>query len=230
MRQCEVAFRTDDSVYRDPSLLIGHTCGYPYLKSWRSSHRPVAVPVFNIPGCSGTNYCSWLVCRDDDPRSALSEFRGTRAVINHADSNSGMNALRHAVRDQQSGGRFFSGVTISGTHIGSMRRIARQESDLAAIDAVTWHFFQQQEPATTRALRVIGRTAECTALPFIQHRSADLSAGELNGALNRALDNAPTHIREMLCLESFRQVDDTDYARLTEMESEAIACGYSELA
>ena len=228
--QCSVSFQCDDSIYRYDALVLGHTCGYPYIKKWRNRHRPVAVPVFDIDGCSDINYCSWLVSRREDCRTTLEDYRNSKAVINNNDSNSGMNAFRHALRDLHQEGRFFEDVGVSGSHLDSMRFVARGEADLAAIDAVTWHHFQAQEPETVAALKVIGSTGTSPALPFIQHRDASQSQESMAFALNSALESAPSLTRHTLRLSSFHLVTDADYEITSQMESEAIQSGYPRLA
>ena len=120
-----IVFETTDSVYQSPDLLIGHTCGYPYIKRWRTSHVPVAIPEFNAPGCRSYEYSSWFVCRADDPRQALPDFRHATVAVNHADSNSGMNVLRHAIKDVVDAQPFFHQVMISGSHLERMPAVIR---------------------------------------------------------------------------------------------------------
>ena len=228
--QCRISFQCDDSVYRNDALLLGHTCGYPYIKKWRNSHRPVVVPVFDIDGCSDINYCSWLISRREDCRTTLEDYRNSKAVINNSDSNSGMNAFRHTLRDLHQDGRFFSEVIVSGSHLDSMRCVARGDSDLAAIDAVTWHHFLAQEPETVAALKVIDSTVASPALPFIQHQDASHSRESMAFALNSALEAAPSLTRETLRLRSFQLVTDADYEITSQLETDAIQSGYPALA
>ncbi len=224
-----VEFRHDEAAYREPSLLLGHTCGYPYLNTWRESHRPVAVAEFDVPGSLGSRYHSWLICRADDPRESLADFRGSVGAINNEDSNSGKNALRHAVRQYHHCGQFFREVIISGGHVESMTLIASGAVDLAAIDAITFHHARRDYPERVEGLRILGRTASSTALPFVQHRTAALPATRLFEALNEALENMPAESRNSLALKAFHCVRDSDYDAVASLKRDAIAAGYPEI-
>ncbi|MEO1530805.1 MAG: phosphate ABC transporter substrate-binding protein, partial [Pseudomonadota bacterium] len=44
--------------WRDPALLLGQTCGYPFWHALRGHVRLVATPVYAAPGCDGSTYRS----------------------------------------------------------------------------------------------------------------------------------------------------------------------------
>ena len=82
------------TLWRDPGLLFGQTCGYPYRHGLEPFVEILATPVFAFEGCEGASHCSFLVARRDDARRDLADFRGARAAINARDSNTGMNLFR----------------------------------------------------------------------------------------------------------------------------------------
>ena len=225
----EVIFDDADRTFLSPHLLIGHTCGYPYLRRWRPTHELVAVPVWDLPGCDGIQYCSWFVCRRDDKRRSLEEFAQGTAALNHVDSNSGMNVLRFALKDLNKEGKFFRQVVKSGSHRESMRLIARGEVDMASIDAVSYHHILRDEPALAQAIRTFGRSEPTTGLPFIRPRNAKVRVDEISMALNRGLSCLCDDMREILGLTEFRYLEDSDYAPMHLMEKEAMRAGYPVL-
>ena len=77
--------------WRDPGLILGQTCGYPYVKTLRDFVALIATPEYAFPGCEGAAHRSFLVSRARDPRRDLAAFRGGRAALNAWDSNTGMN-------------------------------------------------------------------------------------------------------------------------------------------
>lgn len=83
--------------WRRPNLLMSQTCGYPLMHGLHEQVQLIATPRFDAPGCEGAHYSSVLVTRSDAPFDTLASLRGARAAYNQDDSNSGMNALRHAV-------------------------------------------------------------------------------------------------------------------------------------
>ncbi len=227
--RAEVVFDCSDETYLSPNLLIGHTCGYPYLQHWQATHEPVAVPVFDIPGCDGTDYRSWFICRADDERDSLAEFSQGIVALNHADSNSGMNVLRFELRNLSPGRTFFRRVLPSGSHTESMRLVARGEADIAAIDAVSFHHVAEVEPALAGGVRIFSRSVTTTGLPFIRPRESEFGTARILQALNEALSSLPAPARDTLRLTSFSVVEVSAYERTLQLEHEAVLAGYPVL-
>lgn len=179
------------SGWRDPDLLLGQTCGLPFVSGRCHSALLVAQPDFNITGANGGRYCSALVCRADDESEDLAAFRGRVAAINEYGSQSGCNALADAVLDADAalGTPFFASVRQSGAHRNSANLVAAGEADIAAIDAVAWALHGEFEGDAHARLRVLEWTRPMPALPFIcaprfaEHRT------ELCAALNEAVSS-----------------------------------------
>jgi ABC-type phosphate/phosphonate transport system substrate-binding protein len=211
-------------------LLFSQTCGYPYLHLLAGRATLVATPCYDVPGCSGSDYASALVVRADGAIRTLADARGKIAAVNDAHSNSGMNALRHAVAPLARDGRFFGCVTWSGSHAASLALVRDGEADIAAIDCVTYAYLSGEDPAAVAGLTVLDWSAPAPGLPLIaggavpatwvrRLRAALLAPGpRLQAAL------APLRI------VGFRHVDDAGYARVAQLEEAARALGYPELA
>ncbi len=150
--------------WRDPALLLGQSCGLPYVSGRCGGAVPVARPVYAAEGCGHGTYRSALVCRAGE-EGPLDGFRGRVAAVNEYGSQSGCNALADAVRPL--GAAFFARLVLTGAHRASALAVARGDADIAAIDAVAWALFGEIEPAACRRLAVLGWTAETPALPFI---------------------------------------------------------------
>jgi ABC-type phosphate/phosphonate transport system substrate-binding protein len=149
--------------WRDPALLFGQTCGYPYWTGLRGHLEILAAPLYDLDGCEGPNHCSFLVARSDDPRPELAAFRGARAAVNGYDSNTGFNLLRAAVAPF--GPAFFGQVVLTGAHSVSLVAVAEGRADLAAIDCVSYGLLRPE------GVRIVGRTPPSPALPFVTSRT-----------------------------------------------------------
>jgi ABC-type phosphate/phosphonate transport system substrate-binding protein len=101
-------------------LLFSQTCGYPFTHALGGKLRLVATPHYGADGCNGPHYCSMIHAREAGPPAA---FRGSRAAINHADSMSGMVALKRVFAPLAKIGRFFASAFASGGHIRSMAAV-----------------------------------------------------------------------------------------------------------
>ncbi|MEM9059912.1 MAG: PhnD/SsuA/transferrin family substrate-binding protein [Pseudomonadota bacterium] len=157
------------TVWRSKDLLLGQTCGLPYVSGRCGASRLLARPDFDLPGARGGTYSSALICRADDDAEELRGFAGRRAAINEYGSQSGCNALADAILDlpRASTSPFFATVDISGAHRASADLVAAGDCDVAAIDAVAWALYGKAEPRRHERLRVLQWTRPMPALPFI---------------------------------------------------------------
>ena len=121
------------ALWLSPHLLLTQTCGYPLMTELRGKVQVVGRPDYQLPHSADCNHCSLLIAREDDPRQALVEFRGSHGLLNSRDSNSGMNLFRHALAPLQQNGVFFADVTLTGGHRNSLAAIKAGDGDLAAI-------------------------------------------------------------------------------------------------
>jgi ABC-type phosphate/phosphonate transport system substrate-binding protein len=215
---------------RRDDLLLSQTCGYPLTHGLSDAVQLVATPCFDTPGCDGPNYASVIVTHADAPFSTLENCRGTRAAFNQIDSHSGFNALRHAVAPLAHSGRFFSSTVQTGSHVASLQAVAERRADVAAIDCVTMAFVRDEQPVLAQAVKAIGWTRMSPGLPLIASKSvsADLVAA-LRRALHEAIAAQPERARR-LRLKGFEVLSMDDYARITQLENEAVELGYPRLA
>jgi ABC-type phosphate/phosphonate transport system substrate-binding protein len=149
-----------------PDLILGQTCGLPYIAKLSESVRLVGTPDYGVEGCVPGFYHSTLVVSSNDRRQHLSEFRGCNLAINGKDSQSGYGAMMRAAAPYARGGRFFGRAIHAGSHETSMRLVANGIADIAAIDSVTWRISRQFDP-NTAGLKSIGTTEPTPGLPFI---------------------------------------------------------------
>jgi ABC-type phosphate/phosphonate transport system substrate-binding protein len=218
------------ALWRRDDLLLSQTCGYPLTHALRDTVHLVATPCFDAPGCDGPYYSSALVTHIDAPFTTLESLRGSTVAFNQIDSNSGFNVLRHVIAPLARGGRFFDSSLQTGSHIASLQAVAEGRADLAAIDCVTMAFVRDERPALAQAVKQIGWTEASPGLPLIASKAVPADwLVELRSALNEALATQPERARR-LRLKGFEILSMDDYARITQLENEAIERGYAQLA
>jgi ABC-type phosphate/phosphonate transport system substrate-binding protein len=218
------------ALWRRDDLLLAQTCGYPLMHGLQDRVQLIAAPEFDVPGCAGIGYSSALVTRADAQLDSLEACRGLRAAYNQDDSNSGMNVLRHAVAPLARDGRFFDSAIRTGSHVGSLRALAENHADVAAIDCVTMAYVRDALPELAQAVRQIGWSAASPGLPLIAARSVPSALTHaLRNALNTANDAQPKRAAQ-LRFKRFTEVSFADYARIVQLEDEAIAAGYPRIA
>lgn len=217
------AARPADGSAPDAPRLLTQVCGYKLIDGTMSHVRPVATPDFRVPECPGTDYCSAIVVRADDPARALADLRGRIAAVNHWDSHSGMSALRHAVAPLAQGGRYFAEVTRSGAHRRSIALIRAGAADTAAIDCVTLTLLRRHAPAEVAGLRVIALTEPAPAPAYVTDAAAD---DDTVAVLREAL---ATPAPPELLIDGVEALSAAAYARVLDMERAAEAAGYPDL-
>jgi ABC-type phosphate/phosphonate transport system substrate-binding protein len=219
-------------VWRDPNLLFGQTCGYPLTHAFKGALMVVATPVYDAPGCAGPEYCSRIVVRADDPAWELEDLRGRTAAITHATSQSGYSALRATVAHLADQGRFFGRVLESGGHPDSLAMVAAGVADVCATDCVTHALLARHRPEALEGLRVLARSPAAPGLPYVTRAAADDElVARLRGALSAALeDPGLASAREALLIAGAEVLPETAYQRIIDLEQEAEALGYAQIA
>ena len=215
-------FEDQDAYFLEPEFLIGHTCGYPFVKKWHTTHDLVCIPIFDIAGCRGRDYSSWIIARHDHQGEKLEDFKGSVATMNNPDSNSGMNVFRYEISKICGGKNFFSDVVISHSHLTSIAHVLERKADIAAIDAVTWHFAKHQGELNLDEIKIIGQTVETPGLPLVKPKSCSLDSKTITQALNTSLGQQSEELRGFLKISEFREVNSDDYTFILDLENQAI--------
>ena len=225
-------FETGHAVLNNPSLWFGQTCGYPLVTAFRDTLTPISVPIFDVEGCDHKFYSSLLIVSKNSAFSKLEECKGSRAVINTSDSNSGMNVLRHAVAAFNQQGTFFSEIQLSGSHLQSLTEVANQRADIAAIDCVSYRFIVDAWPELAARVKSVGFTAKTCGLPFVipKLRTINNNGENITECLNQALSLLDDKLKNRLHLKGFEYIDIDEYQSTLDLEIAARAAGYPVLA
>lgn len=214
-----------------PNLMFTQVCGYDVALDHGRTLRAVAAPAYVFDGCSGHDHCSFIVVRDDTRANSLPELAGLRAVINNLTSHSGNNALRATIAPLSHAGRFFSQVSLSGSHEASLRILKHGLADVACVDCVTWGLLSRHRPAELAGIRVVARTALAPVPPYVTSmRYGRVFARKLRNALMHAIaDGANRSLCDALGISGVTEVGNGRYDCILEFERTAVAHGYTEL-
>jgi ABC-type phosphate/phosphonate transport system substrate-binding protein len=143
-----------------------------------------------------------------------------------------MNLLRAAVAPLASpGGRFFSSVVVSGSHLRSVELVASGEADVASIDSVSFAHLRRLYPLLLSGVRVLAWTASSPSLPYITAGSAsDATVQALRAALADVFDdNALASARERLFLRAVDFEPTPGFGEVLALERRAADAGYPVL-
>jgi ABC-type phosphate/phosphonate transport system substrate-binding protein len=220
------------ALWRDPGLVFGQTCGYPYVTGLKDSVMLIATPEYSFPGCEDASHRSFLIRRMDDSRRGLSEFRGATAALNARDSNTGMNLFRAVIAAVAGGAPFFRAVIVTGSHEASVEAVAERRADLASIDCVSFALLGRGRPELLERVAIVAESPLSPCLPFVASASfGQPTIDAVRGALFAALaDPNLAEARETLGLKGVRLATPAGYDRVAEIERAAAAAGYPLLA
>ena len=193
-------------------LLLGQTCGLPYVAGRCGRAVLVARPDYGLPDARDGSYASVLVARKNGP-DTLADFADLTAAVNELGSQSGCNALADAVLEAGCALPFFGDVALSGGHRMSATMVAEGIADIAAIDAVSWALYQRAEPSRFDRLKIIGRTRVTPSLPFITAPANQ----EMRPRLVEALRHACGGSEDPGLPVRVQPAEDADYAPIREM-------------
>jgi ABC-type phosphate/phosphonate transport system substrate-binding protein len=178
--------RSSEEVWRDPGLVLSQTCGFPVATRLRDFVRLVATPIYDVEGCDGPRYSSFIVASSAERGGPLADFAGRRVAFNSRDSLSGYVTLVAALREAGLRPDQLEWVE-TGSHRASVRAVAEGRADLAAIDALCWALALSFEAEAVSRLQTIGQTPLRPAPPTIT--SAGRSPEEVE-AIRAALSDA----------------------------------------
>src|SRR5690606_40417779 len=94
----------------------------------------------------GPLHGSLVVVRAEGDISGLGDLRGAVAAVNDRASQSGCAALRAVFAPVAGGGRFFSAVLETGSHLASMAAVGLGRAEVCAVDPVVWALAQRHRP------------------------------------------------------------------------------------
>jgi ABC-type phosphate/phosphonate transport system substrate-binding protein len=221
-----------DAQWRNPRLVFGQTCGYPYVTRLKDAVALIAAPTYAFPGCEDASHRSFIIRRASDPRPGLADFRGAKAGLNAHDSNTGMNLFRAALAPFAGGAPFFRAIVVTGSHEASVAAVAEGRADLAAIDCVSYALLACGRPALIERVAVVAESPSSPSLPFIA--AAGLGAVAIaavrDALLSTLADPNLAEARATLGLKGAREAGPADYDPVAEIERGAAAAGYARLA
>lgn len=220
------------ALWRSRDLLFAQTCGYPLTHDLKGQVRYLATPCFNVPGCEGSTYRSFVIVREDETAVKGVDLIGKVAAYNSKDSQSGCNILKHYLAGQGLANGLLREALESGAHRQSMRMVKQGLADFCAVDCVSWALIAAVAPEETEGLRILDQTAPAPCLPYITGLDLpveDVSA--LRSGLAAAFgDPALEEVRERLFLDGVVVLDEDEYDVIPEQELTAKLAGWVQVA
>lgn len=193
-----------EDVWQAPDLLIGHTCGWPYINKLRDKVTLVGRFNFGVEGCAPGHYNSVFIVPESSELSSMNAPSNSdpSIAVNGTNSQSGFRVLREVFENIESSER----LIVTGSHRDSICAIANGEAEFAAIDAITWELAKAYEPMA-QDVKIVGRSSPMPGLPLITANANRELVPQLFDAIRSAVDVAG----EPLGIQSFLPARTSDY-------------------
>jgi len=198
------------SAWHHPELLVGQTCGWPLVTQLPDV---VVIGAFDVgaPFADAGRYRSVLIASKP---LGLQHFR--TAAVPGFDSLSGWVSLWDAL------GAAPEEVVVTGAHVESMRAVAEGRAEFASIDAMSFEFIAESQPAVAGRVHVVGHGPSVPSLPLVMAPAHAHRLHEVRTAFAAAVaDPALAAVCEVLRIRGFVPFDRSDYLPLLELRPPA---------
>lgn len=202
--------------WEDTNLLLGHTCGWPYVSRLREKVSLVGTFDFGLDGCPPGFYRSVFIASKHsdicDPSKHDLLSGKLKVAVNGTDSQSGFRAFSSLLEGEPARLLREDFLVITRSHRNSIRAVAQGEADIAAIDGVTWEMALQFEPSA-KDVRVVGYTPAVPGLPLITANDGMLSATVLFKIVEKVLSDNSIEIANGMPIKQLIKLEDEVYLR-----------------
>ncbi len=203
--------RTGDlfECWRDPNLLLGQTCGLPFVEKLASEVSLVGTPAYDID-CGAGSYFSVIVVHKESGIENLMDLDTAILGYNDPLSQSGVSAFFSYLAEEGVSFRKIKRCDRLLSHRNAIQRLAERRIDIASIDAVTWELAKRFETATDK-LTVIAHTHPTPGLPMITARRSKSEVDRIHHAVVEAMASLPCVTQDALLLTGFAATEEADY-------------------
>jgi ABC-type phosphate/phosphonate transport system substrate-binding protein len=198
--------------WRRSDLLLGQTCGWPLVSSL--SDQVAVIGAFDVvaPFAAGGRYRSVLVAAKP---LGIEQWKADRTAVV---AQNGPDSLSGWISMQWAWGGAPPNVMTTGSHVASMRAVASGAAQVASIDALTFEFFAESEPAVAGHLHVIGHGPVVPSLPLVTSTALADRVDEVRSAIADAVaDPSMAAVCRRLRIRGLVPFELADYEPLREL-------------
>ncbi len=202
-------------LWTSPELVIGQTCGWPYVNSLRDSVVPFARFDYGLDGCPPGTYRSVYIGQNASDSRYLEDAQTLQTcpsvAINGDDSQSGFHVFSEisgkpttlAIAEQQR--------VLTRAHRNSVKAVANGDAQIAAIDAVAFELAKRFENAAVNAVQILGHSIPKPGLPLITSNRHAESKDQLFDAVSNAHAKLSKSDLDTLLIKEVLPAHDSDY-------------------
>ncbi|MBU0571496.1 MAG: phosphate/phosphite/phosphonate ABC transporter substrate-binding protein [Candidatus Omnitrophica bacterium] len=197
---------------------IAFVCSGPYVEG----KRKFGMELLAVPQVHGESvYYSYIIVHKGSPIKKFEELRGKKFGFTDPHSNTGCLVPKYELAKMgELPETFFSKYVFTKSHDKSIKAVAQNLVDGAAVDHLIWEYADATNPEFTSKTRVIKKLGPFGIPPVVVHPDYDLSAKEKirKILLNMHKDEEGKYILEKIFIDRFTIAKDSEYDSVRKMQ------------
>lgn len=199
-------------------LDLAFVCSGPYVLAKRKFGMEILV----VPVAYGEKvYYSYIIVGATGKLATFDDLRGKTFAFTDPTSNTGCLVPRYMLGLRgETPETFFKSTSHTYSHDNSIRAVAENVADGAAVDSLIWEYLNATDPADTSRTRIIEKSPPYGIPPVVVNPSLDLRLkSELKGIfLNLHKDAQAAALLKEMGIDRFEEGDDAMYDSVRAMQ------------
>jgi phosphonate transport system substrate-binding protein len=197
---------------------VGFVCAGPYL----DGKRKFGMELLVAPVVHGeTVYYSYLIVHKDSPLRNFEELRAKSFAFTDPNSNTGCLVPRYELaKIKETPDSFFGKYIFTKSHDNSIKAIAEEVVDAAAVDSLIWEYANAINPEFTSQTKIIKKLGPFGIPPVAVHPNCDPEMKEeiKQILLDMDKDEDGRRILGKIFIDKFIIIDDSQYDSVRQMQ------------
>lgn len=207
-----------NAMLENNELDLAFICSGPYV----DGHEKFGLELLVAPDAYGASvYHSYIIVNKDSPIQSFAELRGKRFAFTDPLSNSGKLVPTFMLaKINETPDSFFKSYDFSRSHDNSIKAVADNLVDGAAVDSLIWQYLDRTNNKHTSKTRIVEKSPPFGIPPVVVTRSMDPALKEKLRQifLNTASDPKGREILDKMMIDRFVAVEDRHYDSVREMK------------
>ncbi len=211
------SYKKINALLRSGGIDAAFVCAGPYVEG----HREFGLELLAMPLADGKPvYYSYIIVPRDSPVEELEGLRGKSFAFADPESNTGKIVPMYMLAlMQETPASFFGNYVYTYGHDKSIKAVALQLVDGAAVDSLIWEYLNKTNPEYTAKTRIIRKSSPCGIPPVVARPGlAAATKQQLQDILlHMHEDEKGRHILQGMMLDRFVAGDDKNYDSIRTM-------------
>lgn len=206
-----------NELVRKREVELAFVCSGPYTQGKREfGMEMLAVPVAN----GKTVYHSYIIANKSGSINSMKDLRGKKFAFTDPQSNTGCLVPTYMLaRMGETPNSFFSDYFFSNSHDNSIKAVADNQTDGAAVDSLIWEFMNKVDPSVTSRTKIVEKSPPYGIPPIVVNPALD---PEIKKRLKKILltlheDKKGAALLAKIQIDRFVEGDDRMYDTVRDM-------------